>query len=103
STATVTGATRDAASDAVSRSSETTDTARAIAGASWALSDAPRSGNVGMSSLAIATSPSVTMRDTLSTCVVALTSTVPNVSLALAPAFNASALRNTRALPFQLA
>ena len=48
------------------------------------------------------TSPSMTVRDTLSTCVVALTSTVPNVSLALAPERNASALRNTIALPVQL-
>ena len=96
-TSTADGAKPVAASDACRRSSETAPAARGSAPAIAACSDAPRSGSVGNSTFTTLRSASATVRDTLSTCVLAVTSTTPNFSSRAVPAFNATALRNASA------
>ena len=80
-TATGGGAAPIAASEACRRSSETVANAFAAAADSGATSDAPRSGSDGMSTFATVMFVRPTERDTLSTCVTAVASSVPYVSL----------------------
>jgi hypothetical protein len=98
-TVTAAGVKPDAASEACRRSSDTEPTARGSAAEIDAESDAPRSGSDGKSTFTTLRSASATVRDTLSTCVLAVASTVPNVSSFAVPALSAAAERKLMASP----